>query len=107
MKLAHAKDFIKPRDGIATHRGITFYLVDAPQRHGRDGTRIVNAVQQDAAEIYAGYFPMTLLTLPPGWSNGNEALSAIPNGEYDWIMREQKGVFTAPRGYRGRRCHDY
>ena len=37
---------------------------------------------------------------------GGEVLEAIPNGEYDYFMREQKGVITAPRGYRGRRCHD-
>jgi hypothetical protein len=49
---------------------------------------------------------MTLLRVPNNWKRGGEALEAIPNGEYDYFMREQKGVITAPRGYRGRRCHD-
>lgn len=106
MKQARAKDLIKPKDGVAVHQGSIYYLVDALPRPGRDGTRVVNAVLQDSAEICPGYFPMTLLTLPPGWSSGKEVLAAVPNGEYDWIMREQKGVLTPPRGYRGRACHD-
>jgi hypothetical protein len=39
-------------------------------------------------------------------ARGEEALEVIPNGEYDYFMREQKGVITAPRGYCGSRCHD-
>lgn len=106
MKTNTAKELITPRDGIATFRGKTFYLVDAYTMPGPGDLRLINAVDEDASEIDAGYLPMTLLALPSGWKRGEEVKSAVPNGEYDWIMCEQKGFLTPPRGYRGRRCHD-
>ena len=47
--------------------------------------------------VRQGYFPMTLVRVPKNWKRGGEALEIIPNGEYDYFMCEQKGIFTAPR----------
>ena len=102
-----AKEMLKTVNGTATKDGRTYSLVDRctlPDPLGEG--RAINAVDGDAVELDAGYFPMTLLRLPPRWARGGEVTDAVPNGEYDWIMREQKGVLTAPRGYCGARCHD-
>ena len=101
------KETIKPRDGFATFKGRRFILVDAyylPDPRGEG--KAINAVEETAIEVSAGYFPMTLVRVPKKWKRGEEAIEVIPNGEYDYFMCEQKGVLTAPRGYRGRRCHD-
>lgn len=98
---------IKPRDGIATYKGTVYYLVDRyTMRDEQTGRRMINAVAEKASELDVGYFPMTLLIVDDKWKRGGEALEAIPNGDYDWIMREQKGYLTPPRGYCGSRCHD-
>ena len=102
-----AKKEISQRDGTATFQGRTYILVDAwflPDPRGEG--KAINAVDAEAVSTEPGYFPMTLLRVPNNWKRGGEALEAIPNGEYDYFMREQKGVITAPRGYRGRHCHD-
>lgn len=102
-----AKDIIKPKDGIATFNGEVFYLVDKRAMIDKtSGQRIINAVSENAHQLDPGYLPMTLLVLSDTWKCGDEVLAAIPNGDYDWIMREQKGYLTPPRGYCGRRCHD-
>ncbi len=102
-----AREEIKPKDGVATFRGRRFILVDAyylPDPRGEG--KAINAVEETATQTTPGYFPMTLVRVPKNWKRGGEALEIIPNGEYDYFMCEQKGIFTAPRGYRGRRCHD-
>ena len=102
-----AKEMLEAVDGTATKDGKRYILVDRftlPDPFGVG--RAINAVDCDAIESDAGYFPMTLLRLPKGWKRGGEVTEAVPNGEYDWIMREQKGTLTMPRGYCGARCHD-
>ena len=93
--------------GVATFRGRTYYLVDRRGfRHPQTGERMMNAVAEDAWEPSPGYLAMTLLLLPRRWKRGGEALDALPNGEYDWIMQEQRGLVTPPCGRNGARCHD-
>ena len=106
--MTEVEEYIKPRNGVATFKGETYILVDriAAVKDEKTGCRGVNAVAINAASQSPGYFDMTLMVLPRHWKSGEEALDAIPNGEYDWIMREQKGVLTPPRGYCGTRCHD-
>ena len=107
MKRDIAKDWIKAKDGYATKDGATYILVDRntiPDPMGQG--RAINGVAENAIQTSPGYFPMTLLRLPKGWKRGGEVSAAIPNGEYDWIMCEQKGYLTPPRGYCGARCHD-
>ncbi len=102
-----ARDAIKPRDGFATFDGRRYILVDArylPDPRGEG--KAINAVDETATEVSPGYFPMVLVRVSKNWKRGGEALEVIPNGEYDYFMREQKGVITAPRGYCGSRCHD-
>lgn len=102
-----ARTLLKCNDGKATKDGTTYILVDRRTMCDPLGDgRAINGVAEDAVQVCAGYFPMTLLRLPRNWKRGGEVLEAIPNGEYDWIMREQKGVITPPAGYCGARCHD-
>jgi len=102
-----AKEWLKPKNGLATFRGKTYILVDRNSIHDPFGSgRAINAVEENETQVSAGYFPMTLLRLPKNWKRGMEVIAAIPNGEYDWIMSEQKGTITSPRGYCGARCHD-
>lgn len=102
-----AKDVISPRDGLATFKGRKFILVDAYYLPDPMGVgKSINAVEEMSTETSPGYFPMVLVRVPNRWKRGGEALEGIPNGEYDYFMCEQKGVITAPRGYRGRCCHD-
>lgn len=107
MEREFAKDWIKAANGTATFNGTTYILVDRysiPDPFGVN--RAINAVDEYARQTSPGYFPMTLLRLPKNWKRGHEVSEALPNGEYDWIMREQKGTLTQPRGYCGARCHD-
>lgn len=95
------------RDGVAVFGGRRYYLVDRRGfRHPQTGERMVNAVAEDAWELSPGYLAMTLLVLPRRWKRGGEARDALPNGEYDWIMQEQRGLVTPPCGRGGARCHD-
>lgn len=102
-----AKDWIKATNGIATCNGTTYILVDRnsiPDPFGEN--RAINAVDENARQTSPGYFPMTLLRLPKNWKRGREVAEALPNGEYDSIMREQIGTLTKPHGYCGAQCHD-
>ena len=102
-----AKGTLSPDYGTAAKDGVTYILVSRTTIADPFGPgRAINGVDEDALESDAGYYPMTLLRLPRKWKRGEEVKEAIPNGEYDWIMREQKGVLTAPRTSTGGRCHD-
>ena len=102
-----AKDAVSPKDGLATFEGRKFILVDACYLPDPRGVgKSINAVEETATETTPGYFPRVLVRVSKSWKRGGEALEVIPNGEYAYFMREQNGVITAPRGYRGRRCHD-
>lgn len=102
-----AKGTLSPDYGTATKDGVTYILVSRTTIADPFGPgRAINGVDEDALESDAGYYPMTLLRLPRKWKRGEEVEEAIPNGEYDWIMREQKGVLTTPRTSTGGRCHD-
>jgi len=101
-----AKSVISPRQGFATYKGRRYLLVSRRAfRNVRTGERFINAVGEDAIDC-AGYLPMMLLRIGKDWKPGGEALDLEPNGEYDWIMREQKGYLTPHMTYGGGRCHD-
>ncbi len=107
MTVETAKTLLQCDDGVATKDGTTYILLDRRTFADPFGDgRAINGVDENAMQVSAGYFPMTLLRLPKNWKRGGEVLAALPNGEYDWIMREQKGRLTPPRGYCGARCHD-
>lgn len=107
MDKQKAKALIPAKNGLATFNGTTYILVDRYTLSDPLGTgRAINAVDENTTQISPGYLPMTLLRLPKNWKRGSEVCDAIPNGEYDFIMCEQKGTLTAPRGFCGARCHD-
>ncbi len=102
-----AKTLLRAKDGVATKSGKTYILVDRYTIADPFGDgRAINGVEENAKMTSPGYLPMTLLRLPKNWKRGGEVTEALPNGEYDFFMCEQKGYLTAPRGYCGRRCHD-
>lgn len=101
-----AKDVLPERQGYATCQGKRYVLVSRTAlRNSRTGERVINAVDE-AAEDNVGYLPMTLLHVGKTWKRGGEADWGEPNGEYDWIMGEQKGWLTPHMTYGGGRCHD-
>ena len=107
MTLATAKSVISPRNGSAICGGKRFLLVSKMAlRNTRTGERLINAVAEDAVESDRGYLPMFLLHIADSWRRGGEAMSCEPNGAYDYIMREQRGVLTPPMAYNGDPCHD-
>ena len=107
MTTATAKTVISPRQGFATCDGKRFLLASKMAlRNTRTGERVINAVEENAVETSPGYFPMVLLHIDNGWKRGGEARWYEPNGEYDSVMREQKGFLTPPMGYTGHLCHD-
>lgn len=104
--LLRAKRVISPRKGIATFNGKIYYLVDkCVLRNKKTGVRAVNAVCEDAIEISAGFFPMSLLYVEEDWVPGCEAISMEANGEFDYIMQEQLGILTPQCGPGGHQCH--
>lgn len=102
-----AKSVISPRQGFAMCEGRKYLLVSKMAlRRTLTGERLINAVHENAGESSPGYLPMTLLHIPDSWRRGGEAESCEPNGTYDYLMREQRGVLTPAMRYDGGPCHD-
>lgn len=107
MEITIAKDVLSKRNGMATCKGVNYILVSrCALRNTKTGERVINGVAEDVAESDAGYFPMTLLHIADSWKRGGEAIACESNGEFDYIMREQKGYLTPHMTTNGARCHD-